>query len=131
MKTYTPEQLLSINKACAELDGWRFHKECDKQWCEAKSPTGKTFIWWNPTEHDKFIKRSGLPKYTESHDAIIPLIAKQSQDIRWRMVVEWWLPENGDNQLDRIANLMWIQTPLQLAIYLLKAAGKLPKDIED
>ena len=57
--------------------------------------------------------------YTDSYDAIIPLVQKQPREILVRVVLSF----KGQNDVSRMVD--WLQyTPEQLADALIKAVGK-------
>jgi len=98
----TDEQLI---KWCAEMDGKYFGKsDNDPEECwRYKSNQG--------------VVMGLLPRYTESYDAIIPLVQKQPSHIRISMFHEedaHWTMSQG-----------LMMSPKQLAIALCKATGRI------
>lgn len=100
-------------KALAELDGWTYRKSTSPY-----QPDG----WWSPDNRGPFRERemaydNGFYKAITSYDAIMPVIQKQTDDIKTDIVE--YLYEMGDRQLDR--------TPAQLCEALLRSVGKWSK----
>jgi hypothetical protein len=102
--------------ALAELDGLRWMRDPnDNCWCwyneELKCFTGKNLF-----ETDDSIDWEALPAYQVSYDDILPLIHKQSFEIRGQILV----------MLKTLFNCFYTidASPSQLCEALLRATGK-------
>jgi hypothetical protein len=89
-------------KALAELDGWKQHEKYPDVMCRGKQ--------------EAHIKSDNMQCYLTSYDAIIPLIQKQSDVVKFRVL------DSPDFMFIcmRIINT----TPAQLSEALLRATGK-------
>lgn len=124
-------------KALAELDGWKFEKIkkyiCGESFQVWKSEYEVLDTWhetfrdsssrtgYNGRNHpfqtfDDVIKHAGVKDYLHSYDAIIPLVQKQTMDVK--LCIERWLGDSGGSCF------YYDITPSQLSEALLRACGK-------
>lgn len=107
----TPEQ---INIECAKIDEFYIqHDDSNPNACYLTQEVGTWRSGWYDSDVECWAVEA--PEYTTSYDAIIPLIQKQSIEIKEEMFNHLDVQDKHGCVLDF--------TPLELATALLKAKG--------
>lgn len=102
-------------KAIAELDGWTFIPSYDSSVSGNAIPEH-----WIDEYGDRHWKDKPFLSYITSRDAIMPVIEKQNEDVKTKIVVRLATDIDGSWITDRVL----FATPSQLCEALLRATGK-------